>query len=303
MWAQISHQDPDFFFFGYIPEVGLLSHSVVVFLISWETSILFSMMAAPIYISVNSAQVLLFSMSLPTLVQFRSVTQSCATLCDPMNRSMPGLPVHHQLLEFTQTHAHWVGDAIQPSPVFLRIAQVHNLDLNWLKTTLSWIRLIKRALFHLLLNFYGCKSYTLQKRKNWKLMISIMSHWELTRICSCCLVAQSCLTLYDPMYYSRTGSPVHHYLSGFAQTRVHWVGDTIQPSHPLPPPSPFAFYLSQGWVFSNESVLRIRWPKYWSFSFSTSPSCEYSGLISFRIDWFDLLAVQGTVKSLLQHCN
>ena len=95
MWAQISHQDPDFFFFGYIPEVGLLSHSVVVFLISRETSILFSMMAAPIYISANSAQVLLFSMSLPTLVQFRSVAQSCPTLCDLMNRSTPGLPVHH----------------------------------------------------------------------------------------------------------------------------------------------------------------------------------------------------------------
>ena len=73
------------------------------------------------------------------------------------------------------------------------------------------------------------------------------------------------------------------------------------PSHPLSSSSPHAFNLSQHHVFSSESVLHIRWPKYWSFSFSISPSNEYSGLISFRIDWFDLLAVQGTLKSLLQH--
>ena len=90
--------------------------------------------------------------------------------------------------------------------------------------------------------------------------------------------------------------PVHHQLLEFTQTHVHWVGDAIQPSH-----SPSAFNLSQYQGLSNESVLRIRWPKYWSFSFSISPSKEYSGLISFRMDWFDLLAVQGTLKSLLQH--
>ena len=82
---------------------------------------------------------------------------------------------------------------------------------------------------------------------------------------------------------------------------VHWVNDAIQPSHPLLSPSPPAFNLSQHQVFSNESVLPIRWPKYWSFSFSISPSNEYSGLISFKINWLDLLAVQGTLKSLLQH--
>ena len=85
------------------------------------------------------------------------------------------------------------------------------------------------------------------------------------------------------------------------QTHAHWVGDAIQPSHILSSPSPPALNLSQHQVFSNESALRTRWPKYWSFSFSISPSNEYSGLISFRIDWFDHLAVQETLKSLLQH--
>ena len=100
---------------------------------------------------------------------------------------------------------------------------------------------------------------------------------------------------------SMLGFPVLHYFPEFAQTHVHWVGDAIQPSHPLLPTS--AFYLSQHQGFSNESALCIRWPKYWSFSFSISPSNEYSRLISFRIDWLDLLAVQGTFKTLLQHHN
>ena len=114
-------------------------------------------------------------------------------------------------------------------------------------------------------------------------------------------VAQSCLTLCDPMDCSMPGFPVHHQLPELAQTHVHRVSDAIQPSHPLSSPSPPAFNLSSIRVFSSESVLLIRWSKYWSFSFSISPSNEYSGLISFRINWFDLLAVQGTLKSLLQH--
>ena len=99
---------------------------------------------------------------------------------------------------------------------------------------------------------------------------------------------------------SMPGLPVHHQLPEFTQTHVHWVGDAIQPSHPHPlflPPSIFSIIR----VFSNESVLCIRWPKYWSFSFNISPSNEYSGLIFFRMDWLDLLAVQGILKSLLQH--
>ena len=116
-------------------------------------------------------------------------------------------------------------------------------------------------------------------------------------------VAQLCLTLCDPMDCSTPGFPVHHQLPELAHTHVHRVGDAIQPSHPLSslllPPSIFPSIR----VFASESVLHIRWPKYWSFSFSISPSNEYSGLISFRIDWFDFLAVQETLKSFLQHCS
>ena len=137
--------------------------------------------------------------------------------------------------------------------------------------------------------------------------------------------AQSCPTLCDPMDCSTPGLPVHHQLPEFTQTHVHRVGNAIQLSHPLSSPSPSAFNLSQhqdlffsfflffninlfiliggwllSWVFSNKSVLLIRWPEYLHFSFSISPSNEYSGLISFRMDWFDLLEVQGTLKSFLQ---
>ena len=114
-------------------------------------------------------------------------------------------------------------------------------------------------------------------------------------------VAQSCLTLCNPMDCSTPGFPVHHQLPELAQTHVHQVSDTIKPSHPLSSPSPPAFNLFQHQGLFYESVLHIRWPKYGSFSFSISPSNEYSGLISFRMDWLDLLAVQGTLKSLLQY--
>ena len=100
---------------------------------------------------------------------------------------------------------------------------------------------------------------------------------------------------------STPGLPVLHYLLEFAQTHVHWVGDAIQPSHPLSPLLLLPPVFPSIRVFSNESGLCIRWPGYWSFSFRISPSNEYSGLISFRIDWFDLLAVQGILGSLLQH--
>ena len=114
-------------------------------------------------------------------------------------------------------------------------------------------------------------------------------------------VAQSCPTFCDPMNRSTPGLPVHHQLLEFIQTHVHGVADAIQPSHPLSSPSPPALSLFQNQGFSNESALRIRWPKYWSFSFNISPSSEHPGLISFRMDWLDLLAVQGILKSLLQH--
>ena len=112
-------------------------------------------------------------------------------------------------------------------------------------------------------------------------------------------MAQLCLTLCDPINCNTPGLPVHHQLPEFTQIHNHRVSDAIQPSHPLLSPSPLPPIPPSIRVFSNESTLRLRWPKYWSFSIS--PSNEYPGLISFRMDWLDLLAVQGTLKSLLQH--
>ena len=114
---------------------------------------------------------------------------------------------------------------------------------------------------------------------------------------SCSFMSSS----FRPHGLQHTRPPVHHQLPEFTQTHVHPVGDAIQTFHLCRPllllPSIFPHIR----VFSNESVLCIRWPKYWGFSFSINPSNEYSGLISFRMDWLDLLAVQGTLKSLLQH--
>ena len=133
-----------------------------------------------------------------------------------------------------------------------------------------------------------------------------MSYWgiylvELFQVIQFSSVAQSCPTLCNHMNRSTPGLLVHHQLPEFTQTHVPWVGDAIQPSHPLSSPSPPAPIPPSIRVFSNESALCIRWPKYWSFSFSISPSNEHPGLASFRMDWLDLLAVQGTLKSLIQH--
>ena len=114
-------------------------------------------------------------------------------------------------------------------------------------------------------------------------------------------VAQLCPTHCDPMDCSTPGFLGYPWLLELIQTHIHRVGYAIQPSLRLSSPSPLPSVFPSIRVFSNESALRIRWPNYWSFSFSISSSNEYSGLISFRIDWFDLLAVQGTLKSLLQH--
>ena len=117
-------------------------------------------------------------------------------------------------------------------------------------------------------------------------------------------VAQLCPTLCDPMDCIMPGFPVYYQFRELTQTHVHWVSDAIQPSHPLSSHFPPSFSLSGSFsirIFPNESVLLIRWPKYWSFSFNISSSNKYSRLLSFRIDWFHLLAVQGTFKSLLQH--
>ena len=104
-----------------------------------------------------------------------------------------------------------------------------------------------------------------------------------------------------PHELQQSGLPVHHQLPEFTQTHVHLVGDAIQPSHPLLTPFPPSPNPSSIRLFSNESTLRMRWPKYWCFGFSIISSKEHPELISFRMDWLDLLAVQGTLKSLLQH--
>ena len=114
-------------------------------------------------------------------------------------------------------------------------------------------------------------------------------------------VSQLCPTLCAPMDYSTPGLPVHHQLPESTQTHDHWVGDAIQPSHPLLPLLLLPPIPPSKRLFSNESTLHTRWPKYWSISFSISPSSEYSELVSFRMHWLGLLAVQGTLKSLLQH--
>ena len=113
-------------------------------------------------------------------------------------------------------------------------------------------------------------------------------------------VTQSCPTLCDPMNYSTPGLPVHHQLPEFTQIHIHRVSDAIQPSHPLSSPSTPTPNTSSIIVFSNESTLHMRWPKYWSFSFSIIPSKEIPGLISFRTDWLDFLAVQGLSNTTVQ---
>ena len=117
----------------------------------------------------------------------------------------------------------------------------------------------------------------------------------------CCSMAKSCPALCDSMDCSTTGSYVLHYLPEFAQIHVHWIGDAIQLSHPLLPLLLLPSIFPSISVFSSESALYIRRANYRSFSFSISPSNEYSELFSFRIDWFDFLTIPGTLKNLLQH--
>ena len=130
------------------------------------------------------------------------------------------------------------------------------------------------------------------------MILILLSEKILVYISQFSSVTQSCPTICDPMDCSTPGLPVYHQLLEFTQTHV----ESVMPSnniilfHPILPPSIFPSIR----VFSNQSVLCIRWPKYYRFSYSISPSNEYSGLISFRMDWLDLLAVQGTLKSLLQ---
>ena len=182
------------------------------------------------------------------------------------------------------------------------------LELSYMTTSickeLEEIQFLKVCSSHMQLNISVCIS---EKEKSTKYQGLTT---RLSFLCVCrlwnqasplfsvwCSVTKSCLTLCDPMDRSTLGFPVLHYLLEFAQTHIHWASDAIQPfilCHPL-------FLLLSIFpsirIFSSKLALRTRCPKYWSFSFSISPSSKYSGLISFRIDWFDLLAVQGTLKS------
>ena len=138
---------------------------------------------------------------------------------------------------------------------------------------------------------------------DWHQTCIVLTHWVLSTrpVSSVSSVAQSCLNLCNLMDCSTPGLPAHHQLPEFTQTHVHWVGDAIQPSHPLSSPSPPALNLSQNqglfkWVTSSHQMLKVL-----EFSFRISPFNEYSGLISFRVNWLNLLAVQGILRSVLQH--
>ena len=150
------------------------------------------------------------------------------------------------------------------------------------------------------LTFFNCLDYKSWPFENGRQCLWTTDDWVGEQFSS--VQSLSRVQLCKTMDCSMPGLPVHHQLLELAQTHVHRVGEAIQPSHPLYLlllPSIFPSIR----VFSNESALCIRWPKYWSVSFAISPSNEYSGLISFRIDWFDLLAVQGILKSLQHHSS
>ena len=200
-----------------------------------------------------------------------SVQFSCSVMSNslwPYGLQQARLPCPSPTTRLAQTHVSWVGDAIQPShPLLSPSPPTFNLSQH--QCLFKWVSI--RVLKMIRIKITSCSG------------------------------TQFFLTLCELMDCTTPGFPVLHYLPETAPTQVHWIGDAIQPFHPLSPPSPLALHLSQHqgcfqWFSSSHQVA-----KYWSFSFSISPSSEYSGLISFRMDWLDLLEVQGTLKSLLQH--
>ena len=135
-------------------------------------------------------------------------------------------------------------------------------------------------------------------------MILVAEDWKLANMHQCCSVTQLCPIICDHMDCSMIGFPALHCLPEFAQVHVHWhwVSDGTPPSHPMMSFPPSALKLSQHQaLLSKESAVWIRWQEYWSFGFSISPPNECSGLISLNVDWFDLLAFQGTLRNMLQH--
>ena len=168
-------------------------------------------------------------------------------------------------------------------PLLLSLLLAVTLLLHW------EISLIRRIFLK--------SSYTIGEKVNW------YSHYgeQNGGFFQSSSVVQLCLTLCGSTDCLTPGFPVHYQFLEFTQTHIHWVSDAIQPSHPLSCPSPPAFNLSQDQGFFKWVTTLHQCPKWYSCSFSISPSNEYSGLISFRMDWLDLLAVHGTLKSLLQH--
>ena len=195
-------------------------------------------------------------------VQFGSVAQSCSTLCDPKNCSMPGLPVHHQLLEFTQTHVHRVGDAIQPthplsspSPPVPNPSQ-HQSLFQWVNSSHEVAKVLEFQLSIIVSKeIPGLISF----RIDWLDILAALT--LLFSLLVSLVQLPSHVLLCDPMNHSTPGFPVHHQLPEFTQTHVCWVGDAIQPSHPLSSPFPPAPNPSQHqslfqWVNSSHEVAK-----------------------------------------------
>ena len=234
------------------------------------------------------------------------VTQSCLTLCDLMDCSPPGSSVHGILqarilgcvaIPFSRD---FPDPGIEPGSSYITgsfftiWATREDLSQIWTPFKAIVVSSIK----------YHQSSFYNNKHNSYNFTTKFFSAFHIdTQSIQFRSFAQLCPTFCDPMNRSMPGLPVHHQLPESTQTHVHRVGDVIQPSHLilchplLLLPSIFPSIR----VFSDESALCIRWPKYWSFSFSIIPSTKHPGLISFRMDWLDLLAVQGTLKSLLQH--
>ena len=189
------------------------------------------------------------------------------------------------VLVATSKHHSWSWDCCRPKPIV-------NHSLNYYSSMLQEHSRAATGEARSLLREQSQDAFDCLLEQQWYFPVQC---YYLSHLC-CCSATQPCPALCNPMDCSMPGVPVLHHLLELIKTHVHRVGDAIQPSHPfLLLPSIFPSIR----VFSNELALCVRWPKYWSFRFSISPSNEYSGLISFRVDWFDLLAVQGTLKSLL----
>ena len=195
--------------------------------------------------------------------------QSCPVLWDPMDYNLPGSSVYG-------------------------ILQARILE--WVAMHFS--RGSSRSRDHIQVFCFSCTA------SGFFLPMSHLGSLYRTYFCCWCFsVTKLCPTLCDPIDYGTPGLPVPHHLLEFAQVHVNLIGEAIQPSHLLSPLLLLPSFFPSIRVFSSELALHIRWSKYWGFSFSISSSNEYLELIPYRIGWFDLLAVQGTLKSTLLHHN